>query len=644
MRLKLRYILGNKVKNARVTIAKEGDRLYFKTMSPFEFKDEVKAMEGWKFDWDLKMWSVADTYRNHFQLQAMMGEPVYAPWEKPIQHFEPNRGPEWGPDWFKGPLKHQQEMINFALTRRYCNLAVDMGLGKTFSMIETIEQSGIKDWWWIAPKSGMKSLERELKKWGLHESIQLRTFTYEAMREFVKGWAENGKVFPQGIIFDECRKLSNPKTAWTIAGQAVADNIRHKWGWDGMVVTMSGTTNAESPVDIWSQIEVTWPGFLREGSRTAFEYRLGLFDKRENEVGESYQARIGLYDDEAKCKKCLAYKDEHPTEDGCKRWYPSVNEVALVAQRLEGIQLVQKKENCLDLPEKRYREIIVKPSASTLRAARAMVRAAPNTMSGLNWLRQLSDGFAYKPAKGELITCRTCQGTGERKKFESTKKVTNQQNMKAEFSTIECETCGGSGTSRRDDRETKKVACPKDDALREILAENYEHGRICIFASYHGSVDRCEEVCLAEGWDVFHVDGRGWKIKTLHGFVKCDPLDYWADVVNNKRVAFVAHPKSGGMGLTLTEARTAVYYSNPYSADDRLQSEDRIHRIGCDPNKGVEIIDIIHLDSDRVVRDALLAKQRLEKMSLGILDFGDEEDGEGQEEGAAVAGSQTAGQ
>ena len=629
MKLKLRYILGKKARKASVDIVKEDNRLVFKTMSPFEFKDEVKAMQGWKFNWDKKQWSVEDCYRNQFQLQAMMGQPVYEPWEKPIEHFEPNRGPDWGPDWYQGPLKHQQEMINFALTRRYANLAVDMGLGKTLSMIEAMELSGIKDWWWIAPKSGMKSLKRELEKWGIDPSINLRQFTYEALREFVKNEWPNGKVFPQGIIFDECRKLSQPKTGWTIAAQAVADNIRYKYGWDGMVITMSGTTNAETPVDIWSQIEVTWPGFLREGSRTAFEYRLGIYQKRENEVGESYQARICMLDDERKCKTCGEFKEDHPTESGCKRWLQSVNEVALVAERLEGIQLVQKKEDCLDLPEKRYREVIVKPSSSTLRAARAMVRAAPSTITGLNWLRQLADGFAYKPSKGELVTCTVCHGTGERKKFTSLTETKDQTKTSYQSEMIECEKCGGSGTNQRDDRETTKVTCPKDDALRDLLAENYEHGRICIFASYHGSIDRCEEVALSEGWDVFHVDGRGWSIKTLQGIVKGDPLDYWADVVNNKRVAFIAHPKSGGMGLTLTEARMAVYYSNPYSADDRLQSEDRIHRIGCDPNRGVEIVDIIHLDSDRMVRDALLSKQKLEKMSLGILDFGDEDGEEG---------------
>jgi SNF2 family DNA or RNA helicase len=43
---------------------------------------------------------------------------------------------------------------------------------------------------------------------------------------------------------------------------------------------------------------------------------------------------------------------------------------------------------------------------------------------------------------------------------------------------------------------------------------------------------------------------------------------------------FVGNPATGGYGITLTAANTVVYYSNSYSLEQRLQSEDRAHRIG----------------------------------------------------------------
>lgn len=42
----------------------------------------------------------------------------------------------------------------------------------------------------------------------------------------------------------------------------------------------------------------------------------------------------------------------------------------------------------------------------------------------------------------------------------------------------------------------------------------------------------------------------------------------------------VAKAQSMGVGLTLTEAKSVFYYSNTFSLFDRLQSEDRCHRIG----------------------------------------------------------------
>ena len=39
-------------------------------------------------------------------------------------------------------------------------------------------------------------------------------------------------------------------------------------------------------------------------------------------------------------------------------------------------------------------------------------------------------------------------------------------------------------------------------------------------------------------------------------------------------------PSVGGLGLTLTCARSVLYYNNSFSLEERLQSEDRPHRIG----------------------------------------------------------------
>lgn len=55
---------------------------------------------------------------------------------------------------------------------------------------------------------------------------------------------------------------------------------------------------------------------------------------------------------------------------------------------------------------------------------------------------------------------------------------------------------------------------------------------------------------------------------------------------------FVGTAQKGGPGLTLTQAKTMVYYSNSFKLIDRLQSEDRCHRAGMDEHP-VNYIDII---------------------------------------------------
>ena len=50
-----------------------------------------------------------------------------------------------------------------------------------------------------------------------------------------------------------------------------------------------------------------------------------------------------------------------------------------------------------------------------------------------------------------------------------------------------------------------------------------------------------------------------------------------------------------------------------------MQAEDRWHRIGCDENVGVVIVDLVHLPTDQRVIDVLKANRKLELMTLGEL-------------------------
>jgi SNF2 family DNA or RNA helicase len=66
----------------------------------------------------------------------------------------------------------------------------------------------------------------------------------------------------------------------------------------------------------------------------------------------------------------------------------------------------------------------------------------------------------------------------------------------------------------------------------------------------------------------------------------------WEDIPPEKQAKFfVGNPQAGATGITLHAARTVIYYSNSFNLVDRLQSEDRAHRIGQE--HPVQYIDLV---------------------------------------------------
>lgn len=633
---------GTRIKSA-ATLRFFNGRIEF-VKSPFSLKDEIKAMAGSKWhgfeEPPRKIWSVSDTPRNRFQLSYLTGENPYEWFDQEIV-----------PRKYKRPLMpHQCDLADYGLTYHYSIWAAEMGTGKTLAAITVLEESGVEEWLWVGPKSALKAVQREFKKWDLDPSIKVECLTYEGLTRLMEEWPKDKKP-PRGIIFDESHRLKNASTQRTVAAQKIADLIRQHHQFDGYVILMSGTPSPKTPVDWWSQAEIAWPGFLKEGSPKALEQRLAFMADKRLDSGV-IQTRIGWKDDQHKCNICGKVFEDGPHElDGITEecdyhaFESSKNEVSLMYERLTGLVVVKHKKDCLDLPDKRYRTIICKPNKSTLRAAQVLMGSAPNTITGLTLLRELSDGFQYREVEDGMMPCTHCKVTGtveewydpldEDRTFSAVDMLDAELVASLEKHIVNCPVCGGDKEVKKYKRITREVACPKEAALLQLLEENEDHGRIVIFAGFTGSVDRCVNICTKNRWDVVRCDGRGMQVFKVHTdgtietLVREDALEYWANP-DNQRVAFVAHPESGGIGLTLTEACTAVFYSNSYKPDCRPQSEDRIHRPGIDANKGATIIDLIHLPTDERVLEVIRENRKLELLTMGevMASLSDEEAGE----------------
>lgn len=78
----------------------------------------------------------------------------------------------------------------------------------------------------------------------------------------------------------------------------------------------------------------------------------------------------------------------------------------------------------------------------------------------------------------------------------------------------------------------------------------------------------------------------------------------------------IVNPATGAWGLTLTESSTCIYYTNSYNLEHRVQSEDRIHRIG-QKSEFVNYIDLVGKGTlDRKIAKALKEKKNLEKLLM----------------------------
>jgi SNF2 family DNA or RNA helicase len=79
---------------------------------------------------------------------------------------------------------------------------------------------------------------------------------------------------------------------------------------------------------------------------------------------------------------------------------------------------------------------------------------------------------------------------------------------------------------------------------------------------------------------------------------------------------FIGNAATAGYGITLTAANTVVYYANDFSLEHRLQSQDRVHRIG--QKSAVTYVDLITPGTiDERIVQALRNKIDLGAKTLG---------------------------
>jgi len=154
------------------------------------------------------------------------------------------------------------------------------------------------------------------------------------------------------------------------------------------------------------------------------------------------------------------------------------------------------------------------------------------------------------------------------------------------------------GHLQPDEGPIQEIKNNRLDELMDVIEE--VNGKAIIWATWTYDIHRIEKA-LKKKW------GSG-VVASYYGETDQDDrqniIERFQDPDSELRF-FVGQPRTGGYGITLTEANTVIYFSNSYDLEIRLQSEDRAHRIGQKDN--VTYVDLV---SPGTIDERILAALR----------------------------------
>ena len=226
------------------------------------------------------------------------------------------------------------------------------------------------------------------------------------------------------------------------------------------------------------------------------------------------------------------------------------------------------KKDCLDLPEKVYQRRTIQMTNEQKKAYKELQR------------------FAYT-------------------KLANTKSVTINHIM-TQITRLHQISCG---FIRTDDGYITELPSQRLSELSSILEEI--DGKAIIWANYRHDIQKIKTMLSEQ----YGEDSVGTYYGDVSNVDREEVIKKFQDP-NNPLRFFVGNTQTGGFGITLTQAKTVIYYSNNYDLEKRLQSEDRAHRIG-QTNK-VTYIDIVcERTVDEKIVKALRKKQSIASTILG---------------------------
>ena len=473
------------------------------------------------------------------------------------------------------PYHHQHECFMLSRDKQLFAYLMEMGTGKSKILIDTAAwnyakgridalivaaPNGVHTNWvineieahmpdWVPHesaywRSGFKAKER--KEWAKlwepkFEGIRIFTFNIESLST-VKGKAELRKIlnsFRVLLAIDEAHRIKTPGAARTKSAISLGRHAKMKR-------ILTGTVITNNPLDTYSQIKFLSEKILGFSTSASFKAHFSVIERM-----KAYSPKRGEYEYD----HVVAYRN-----------------VDEIIKAVAPYSYVARKKDCLDLPEKIYEIRHVDLTTQQKKMYDQLL---------LDGIAKITEGLG----PGEEMAPEGLTPDEElwwyvNQSISGTTGLIKSENVLTTLLRLQ-QILGGWVTD-----DLGNIHELKSNRLN-IMMETIEDsdGKIIIWARFKPELSNIAKSLRKKYGDESIVE--------YHGSVDRDGREIAVDRFQNddKCRFFVGQPHSGGIGITLTAAENVIYYSNDFSYEARMQSEDRAHRIGQE--KHVVYVDLV---------------------------------------------------
>ncbi len=440
-------------------------------------------------------------------------------------------------------MQHQKDGVLFMEERDLVAVVVDRGCGKTGTVMKSLEgkvASGLVNRiLYVAPLSTLENICREARMFATNIVPQI---IYGAKVKRIKMVEFPGRHNMDVINFDALR-IIQPELLQAKYDTVILDESTRIKDKDtrtcraatiiGSIaktkILMTGMPFTEGVENAWSQFHFLDPSIVGD-NYYAFRNRYCIMQSKEIWIKKKVKDRAtGQWVMKAMKKTIYSISGYKKLDDLQEKIAPFTYRVA--------------KEDCLDLPAKTYQVLTVpmleqqakryahveKKTLSEIGSSTINHVAA---LSKLQKLRQVAAGFMYDS-----------------------------------------------------DHEAVTIPCSKYNELETLLGELYGNQKAVVFTSFRAEPEMVEAIAdsMKNPVKVFRIPDNPMD--------RQGTIDTWG--AYDGVAILVGNVISGGTGLNLTAAHMAIFLSNVWQMEPRVQAEDRVHRIGSDIHKKIIIVDIV---------------------------------------------------